>query len=168
VFEDQEEVSVGIISPYKAQVYEIQQKVKLYISVSDSHFSISVRSVDGSQGGEEDIIILSTVRSNGSGKVVIFPRYINMHIVKGLFFFYFRYCPWKLGNAATLINSNFVWRELVLDAKERDCFHNADENNKLGLAIEDAILGLELDESQSQFKKLTLVEKSVIASNLSR
>lgn len=62
-------VSVGIISPYKAQVYEIQQKIKQYISVSDSLFSVRVRSVDGFQGGEEDIIILSTVRSNGNGKV---------------------------------------------------------------------------------------------------
>ncbi|WVZ01762.1 hypothetical protein V8G54_022568 [Vigna mungo] len=62
-------VSAGIISPYKAQVYEIQQKVKQYVSVSDSHFSVSIISVDGFQGSEEDIIILCTVRSNGSGKV---------------------------------------------------------------------------------------------------
>jgi senataxin len=62
-------MSIGIISPYKAQVHEIQDKVKLYTSVSDTRFSVSVRSVDGFQGGEEDIIIVSTVRSNGSGKV---------------------------------------------------------------------------------------------------
>ncbi|XP_014523342.1 ATP-dependent helicase NAM7-like [Vigna radiata var. radiata] len=157
-------VSVGIISPYKARVYEIQQKVKLYISVSDSHFSVSVRSVDGFQGGEEDIIILSTVRSNGSGKVGFLSnrQRTNVALTQA------KYGPWKLGNAATLINSNSVWRELVLDGKERDCFHNADEDNKLDLAIEDVILELELDESQSQFKKLTLVEKSLIASNFSR
>ena len=62
-------VSIGIISPYNAQVHEIQEKVKKYISSSDPDFSVSVRSVDGFQGGEEDIIIISTVRSNGSGKV---------------------------------------------------------------------------------------------------
>jgi senataxin len=62
-------VSIGIISPYNAQVYEIQEKVKQYTRVSNSDFSVSVRSVDGFQGGEEDIIIISTVRSNGSGKV---------------------------------------------------------------------------------------------------
>lgn len=65
----QKKVSIGIISPYNAQVYEIQDKLKQYISVSDSDFSVSVRSIDGFQGGEEDIIIFSTVRSNGSGKV---------------------------------------------------------------------------------------------------
>jgi len=62
-------VSLGIISPYNAQVFEIQEKVKQYIAVSDTDFSVSVRSVDGFQGGEEDIIIISTVRSNESGKV---------------------------------------------------------------------------------------------------
>lgn len=62
-------VSIGIISPYNAQVYEIKEKVEKYNSVSFPDFSFSVRSVDGFQGGEEDIIIISTVRSNGSGKV---------------------------------------------------------------------------------------------------
>lgn len=62
-------VSIGVISPYNAQVYEIQEKIKLNNSVSDPDFSVSVRSVDGFQGGEEDIIIISTVRSNGDAKV---------------------------------------------------------------------------------------------------
>lgn len=62
-------ISIGVISPYNAQVYAIQDKIKQHISVSDTDFSVSVRSIDGFQGGEEDIIIMSTVRSNGSGKV---------------------------------------------------------------------------------------------------
>jgi senataxin len=62
-------VSIGIISPYNAQVYEIQEKVKHYTRDSNSGFSVNVRSVDGFQGGEEDIIIISTVRSNRSGNV---------------------------------------------------------------------------------------------------
>lgn len=62
-------VSIGVISPYKAQIYEIQEKVKHYSLASDSDFSVSVRSVDGFQGGEEDIIMISTVRSNHTGNV---------------------------------------------------------------------------------------------------
>lgn len=62
-------VSIGIISPYNAQVHEIQEKIKRNSSVSDPDFSVSVRSIDGFQGGEEDIIIISTVRSNEDANI---------------------------------------------------------------------------------------------------
>lgn len=63
-------VRVGVISPYKAQVHAISEKFgKQYSSDGQSDFSISIRSVDGFQGGEEDIIIISTVRCNVSGSV---------------------------------------------------------------------------------------------------
>lgn len=68
-------VIVGIISPYNAQVYEIQDKIKQYSCTSHPGFTVSVRSVDGFQGGEEDIIIISTVRFNGSGKWVFLPMH---------------------------------------------------------------------------------------------
>ena len=59
-----------MISPYKAQVYEVGDKIgHKYGSDAKSDFSVSVRSVDGFQGGEEDVIIISTVRSNGSGNI---------------------------------------------------------------------------------------------------
>ena len=63
-------IRVGVISPYKAQVYAIIQRFgKRYGSDAQSHFSVRVRSVDGFQGGEEDIIIISTVRCNIGGSV---------------------------------------------------------------------------------------------------
>ncbi|RHN56804.1 putative P-loop containing nucleoside triphosphate hydrolase [Medicago truncatula] len=150
-------VSIGIISPYNAQVFEIQEKVKQYIAVSDTDFSVSVRSVDGFQGGEEDIIIISTVRSNESGKVGFLSnrQRVNVAITRA------RYCLWILGNAATLINSDSVWRNVVLDAKRRDCFHNAAENKKLARAINDVLFEIKLlDGSESPFKKLSLGGKS--------
>ncbi|KAL5723306.1 hypothetical protein ACHQM5_006720 [Ranunculus cassubicifolius] len=61
-------ISVGVISPYKAQVFALQQKLGNRYG-EHSNFSVSVRSVDGFQGGEEDVIIISTVRSNGNGSV---------------------------------------------------------------------------------------------------
>lgn len=65
-----ERVSVGCITPYKAQVFAIQEKLgNTYYGGVDSFFSVNVRSVDGFQGGEEDVIIISTVRSNGKGSV---------------------------------------------------------------------------------------------------
>ncbi|CAN1305895.1 Probable helicase MAGATAMA 3 [Linum perenne] len=63
-----EKVSVGVISPYAAQVTEIQRKLGRRYEHGDG-FSVKVRSVDGFQGGEEDIIIISTTRSNSSGAI---------------------------------------------------------------------------------------------------
>lgn len=145
-------VSIGIISPYNAQVYEIEEKVKQYCLVSDPDFSVSVRSVDGFQGCEEDIIIISTVRSNCSGKVGFLSntQRANVALTRA------RYCLWIVGNAATLVSSDSVWRKLVLDAKKRDCFYNADDDKKLASTIKDAAFELELEESESRFKKFSL------------
>ncbi|ESW13974.1 hypothetical protein PHAVU_008G242200 [Phaseolus vulgaris] len=148
-------VSVGIISPYNAQVYEIQEKIKKHTSTSYAGFSVSVRSVDGFQGGEEDIIIISTVRSNGSGKVGFLSnrQRANVALTRA------RYCLWIVGNAATLVSSDSIWKDLVLDAKKRDCFHNADDDKRLSQAIDMAAFELDLlEETDSRFKKLRLGE----------
>ncbi|XP_061360505.1 helicase sen1-like [Gastrolobium bilobum] len=158
-------VSIGIISPYNAQVYEIQEKIKQYNLDSDPDFSVSVRSVDGFQGGEEDIIVISTVRSNENAKIGFLSnrQRANVALTRA------RYCLWILGNATTLICSDSIWRKLVLDAKERGCFHNADDDKKLAEAIEDTLLEIELlDGPESPFRKLSLRDKSVTTATTSR
>ena len=60
---------MGCISPYKAQVTAIQEKLGNKYKGSENFFTVNVRSVDGFQGSEEDVIIISTVRCNGSGSV---------------------------------------------------------------------------------------------------
>ena len=65
-----QKLSVGCISPYKAQAFALQEKLgKTYDTDSSRGFSVSARSVDGFQGGEEDVIIISTVRCNARGSV---------------------------------------------------------------------------------------------------
>ncbi|TQD68876.1 hypothetical protein C1H46_045591 [Malus baccata] len=54
-----------------------------------------------------------------------------------------RYCLWILGHGSTLINSNSIWKKLILDAKKLECFFNADEDKKLAQATEAL---LELDQ----------------------
>jgi senataxin len=50
-----------------------------------------------------------------------------------------------------------VWKKLVVDAKKRECFHDADDDKELVQAINDALLQLQLiDENESPFMKLTL------------
>ncbi|KAG6656854.1 hypothetical protein CIPAW_04G050200 [Carya illinoinensis] len=124
-------VSIGVISPYKAQVYVIEEQIRKYETYSDRGFSVSARSVDGFQGGEEDVIIISTVRCNGNGSVgfVSNRQRANVALTRA------RYCLWILGDEVTLLHSGSVWKKLVLDAKERECFHRADEDKSLAQAI---------------------------------
>ncbi|KAM1963861.1 hypothetical protein ACFX15_044397 [Malus domestica] len=125
-------VSVGVISPYTAQVNAIQERVKEYSEVpARSDFSVSVRSVDGFQGGEADLIIISTVRCNGKGSVGFLSNRQRANVVLTRA----RHCLWILGHESTLINSNSIWKKLILDAKKRECFFNADEDEKLAQAI---------------------------------
>ncbi|CAN6237930.1 unnamed protein product [Urochloa humidicola] len=111
-------VSVGIICPYAAQVEAIQRAIG---GVNAMHpLALRINSVDGFQGSEEDIIILSTVRSNGKAYIGFLSdrRRTNVALTRA------RHCLWVLGNAATLRGSCSVWTELVRDAKERQCFFN--------------------------------------------
>lgn len=61
-------ISVGVVSPYAAQVVAIEDKIREKYEKIDG-FSVKIKSVDGFQGGEEDIIIISTVRSNSNGSI---------------------------------------------------------------------------------------------------
>lgn len=61
--ESQHELSIGVVSPYSAQVVAIQDKLRKKYEKIDG-FQVKVKTIDGFQGGEEDIIIISTVRSS--------------------------------------------------------------------------------------------------------
>ena len=63
-------ICIGVISPYKAQVHAIQEKIqKKYTGYADSGFAVKIGTIDGFQGGEGDVIIISTVRCNINGSV---------------------------------------------------------------------------------------------------
>ncbi|CAN0880595.1 Probable helicase MAGATAMA 3, partial [Linum grandiflorum] len=153
-----EKLSVGVISPYAAQVSEIQRKLGRKYERIDG-FSVKVRSVDGFQGGEEDIIIISTVRSNSKGAIGFLSngQRANVALTRA------RHCMWILGNEKTLLKSGSVWETVVVDAKARNCFFNVTlesfgkaagtrpnnkENNKEidELSTKFDVLGLELPD----------------------
>ena len=64
-----ERIDVGIISPYRAQVQLLRQMVKRNDFLKPFRRLISVNTVDGFQGQERDIIVISLVRSNDEGQI---------------------------------------------------------------------------------------------------
>ena len=50
-----------------------------------------------------------------------------------------RHCLWIVGNGLTLSNSGCVWKNVVLDAKNRGCYFNAVEDTQLAEAIVSAV-----------------------------
>ncbi|XP_061989828.1 uncharacterized protein LOC133708383 [Rosa rugosa] len=83
---------------------------------------------------------MSTVRSNShqSLQFISKSQRVNVSLTRA------RHCLWILGNERTLCNGESVWNDLVLDAKSRRCFFNADEDKDLAKAI----LGLKKEFDQ--------------------
>ncbi|KAL5213112.1 hypothetical protein ABZP36_023959 [Zizania latifolia] len=138
-------ISVGVVSPYKGQVRAIQEKLGKSYEMHPG-FSVKVRSVDGFQGAEEDIIIISSVRSNSSGSVGFLSNVnrTNVALTRA------KHCLWILGNASTLASSKTIWQKIVADAMDRGCLFDATKDKELSNAILKAVV--ELDEVDDLLK----------------
>ena len=64
-----ERIDVGIISPYRAQVQYLRRLLMKREYFKPFRRFISVNTVDGFQGQERDIIVISMVRSNDDGQI---------------------------------------------------------------------------------------------------
>jgi superfamily I DNA and/or RNA helicase len=64
-----ERLDVGIISPYRAQVQLLRSLIKKNEFFKPFRPLVTVNTVDGFQGQERDIIVISLVRSNDEGQI---------------------------------------------------------------------------------------------------
>lgn len=64
-----ESIDVGVISPYRAQVQYLRHLIKKEAFFKPFRHLLSVNTVDGFQGQERDVIIVSLVRSNNDGQI---------------------------------------------------------------------------------------------------
>ena len=98
-----ESIDVGIISPYRAQVQYLRQQIKKKEFFRPYRKLISVNTVDGFQGQERDIIIISLVRSNNEGQIGFLSdlRRMNVAITRA------RMKLIIMGNAETLSHTLF-------------------------------------------------------------
>ena len=64
-----ERIDVGVISPYRAQVQYLRSQLKKKEYFKPFRSLITVNTVDGFQGQERDVIVISLVRSNDEGQI---------------------------------------------------------------------------------------------------
>jgi len=136
--------SIGVITPYAAQVRAlndcIQPLARRYASAHAPHAAhsddqwlngggataeLEVKSVDGFQGREKEVIVFSAVRCNVNGQVGFLKdwRRLNVAITRakrGLVI---------IGHAPTLAAGDKYWAALVAHAQAQGCMlHSADLN----------------------------------------
>jgi ATP-dependent RNA/DNA helicase IGHMBP2 len=64
-----ERIDVGMISPYKAQVQYLRRLVRNGAFFKPYRQAITINTVDGFQGQERDVILISLVRANEEGQI---------------------------------------------------------------------------------------------------
>ncbi len=98
-----ERIDVGIISPYRAQVQYLRRLLMKREYFKPFRRLISVNTVDGFQGQERDIIVISLVRSNDEGQIGFLRdlRRMNVAITRA------RMKLIILGNAPTMTRHPF-------------------------------------------------------------
>ncbi|KAG9121572.1 DEAD-box type RNA helicase [Ceratobasidium sp. 392] len=106
---------IGVVSMYRGQVMHIKSRFQAVFGPAILKL-IDFNTVDGFQGQEKDIIILSCVRAGMNVQTVGFladERRMNVAITRS------RSSLFVLGHAATLERCNATWKTIVEDARGR-------------------------------------------------
>lgn len=110
-----EHIDFGIISPYKAQVQYLRRLIKREPFFKPYIHLLTINTVDGFQGQERDVIIISLVRANDDGHIGFLNdlRRMNVAITRA------RMKLIILGDASTLTKHPF-YRKLYDFIREND------------------------------------------------
>ncbi|THH01576.1 hypothetical protein EW026_g1165 [Hermanssonia centrifuga] len=109
------DLKVGVVTMYRAQVTELRRAFERRFGSNISGV-VDFNTVDGFQGQEKDIIILSCVRAGPGLQKIGFlsdVRRMNVALTRA------KSSVFVLGNAATLERSETKWKNIVVDARER-------------------------------------------------
>ncbi|KAH8114513.1 SEN1 N terminal-domain-containing protein [Phellopilus nigrolimitatus] len=108
---------IGIVSMYRAQVQELRRAFQQRFGF-EILGKVDFNTVDGFQGQEKDIIILSCVRAGPSLSKIGFLadiRRMNVAITRS------KSSLFIVGHGPTLQRSNETWRDIIEDARTRSC-----------------------------------------------
>lgn len=132
-----ERLDVGIISPYRLQTQYIRQLIKKDAFFRQIRNTISVNTVDGFQGQERDIIMISLVRSNDQGQIGFLNdlRRMNVAITRA------RMKLIIIGNAETLSHHSFYKKlyKYVMSLQEPLALTNKSKTTTSKMTYEETI-----------------------------
>lgn len=114
------DITVGIISPYKEQVQYITQLIAADEALQQMPAKIVVKTIDGFQGQERDIIYISLVRSNDNKEIGFLNdiRRMNVALTRA------RERLVVIGDSATLANHPF-YKSFIEYAESIDAYQSA-------------------------------------------
>jgi predicted DNA helicase len=114
------DITVGIISPYKEQVQYITQLIAADETLQQMPVKIVVKTIDGFQGQERDIIYISLVRSNDNKEIGFLNdiRRMNVALTRA------RERLVVIGDSATLANHPF-YKSFIEYAESIDAYQSA-------------------------------------------
>lgn len=114
--------SVGIISPYKAQINLLSDSINNFSALNALRDNITIDTIDAFQGRERDVIYISLVRSNDEGEIGFLSelRRINVAMTRA------RKKLVMIGDSATLGQNKF-YSDLIDYATANDAYKSAFE-----------------------------------------
>jgi len=119
---------IGVVSMYRAQIVELRRAFESRFGV-DVTSLVDFNTVDGFQGQEKDVILLSCVRAGPGLQNVGFlsdVRRMNVALTRA------RASLFVLGHCPTLERSDKNWKDIISDARERGCLIEADVDLFMG------------------------------------
>ncbi|KAF4465127.1 hypothetical protein FALBO_8041 [Fusarium albosuccineum] len=134
---------IGIITPYKAQLYELRNRFRSRYGESITNI-IEFNTTDAFQGRECEIIIFSCVRASSTGGIGFMTdiRRMNVGLTRA------KSSLWILGDSRALVQGEF-WRKLIEDAQARDRYTKGDILSMFRRPLEKAKPGAYLPPPQN-------------------
>eukprot|EP00850_Spirogloea_muscicola_P000714 SM000002S05794 [mRNA] locus=s2:2220492:2226275:- [translate_table: standard] len=134
--------AIGIITPYQGQARLVRLLQELFQAAGPSWEGLEVKSVDGFQGREKEVIIVSTVRAGASGALgfVQDPRRLNVALTRakrGLV---------VVGSARTLVSSP-IWRAWLEHMRQEGLYMPSQPGGQARQSARTATLSREVEST---------------------
>lgn len=115
-------INYGLISPYRAQVSLLESLLPESIVLKDISQLITIQTIDGFQGQERDVIMISLVRSNSRSEIGFLSdtRRMNVALTRA------KKKLVVIGDSATIGNDSFYSR-FINYCQEKNAYHSVFE-----------------------------------------